>query len=126
MRRVLVGSLFCLLSLVVAFGQTSGTDTASVDLGKGKVTIRYGTPKLGDRNIDEMIKPGLAWRMGLNTPTPLETTVDLDFGGKKLPAGKYALFARSDENKKWTLLVSSVSAPCWIRPPWSWRRRSAS
>ena len=85
-----------------------GEDESSVALGKGKVTIHYGTPKLGNRNLDEMIKPGLAWFMGMNNPTTLETTVALDFNGKKLAPGKYAIFARPDEQRNWTLLVSSA------------------
>jgi hypothetical protein len=85
-----------------------GEDTTSIELGKGKVTIHYGTPKLGARNLDEMIKPGLAWFMGMNTPTTLETTVALDFNGKRLDPGKYAIFARPDEQRNWTLLVSSA------------------
>lgn len=85
-----------------------GEDETSVALGKGKVTIHYGTPTLGKRNLDEMIKPGLAWFMGMNNPTTLETTVGLDFGGKKLAPGKYAIFARPDEQRNWTLLVSSA------------------
>lgn len=85
-----------------------GDGMATVDLGKGKVTINYGTPKLGARNLDDMIKPGVAWFMGMNNPTTLETTVPLDFGGKKLAPGKYAIFARPDEQRNWTLLVSSA------------------
>lgn len=91
-----------------ATGHEPGMDSASVEVGKGKVTINYGTPKLGTRNLDEMIKPGIAWFMGMNNPTTLETTVALDFNGKKLPAGKYAIFARPDEQRNWTLLVSSA------------------
>ena len=85
-----------------------GEDEASLSLGKGKVTIHYGTPKLAGRNLDEMIKPGLAWFMGMNNPTTLETTVALDFNGKKLPPGKYAIFSRPDEQRNWTLVVSSA------------------
>jgi DUF2911 family protein len=106
MMRVLGGLSLFLLSCIAASTHEPGEDTTSIDLGKGKVTIHYGTPTLGDRNLDDMIKPGLAWRMGMNNPTTLETTVDLDFGGKKLPAGHYALFARCDEAKNWVLLVS--------------------
>ncbi|HLF84899.1 MAG TPA: DUF2911 domain-containing protein [Blastocatellia bacterium] len=87
-----------------------GEDETSVALGKGKVTIHYGTPKLAGRNLDEMIKPGLAWFMGMNNPTTLETTVALDFNGKKLHPGKYAIFSRPDELRNWTLLVSSAIA----------------
>ena len=85
-----------------------GEDMASIELGKGKVSIHYGTPKLGARNLDEMIKPGLAWFMGMNNPTTLETSVALDFNGKRLDPGKYAIFARPDEQRNWTLLVSSA------------------
>jgi DUF2911 family protein len=87
-----------------------GEDETSVALGKGKVTIHYGTPKLGARNLDDMIKPGVAWFMGMNSPTTLETTVALDFNGKRLQPGKYAIFARPDEQRNWTLLVSSAIA----------------
>lgn len=90
-----------------------GEDETSVALGKGKVTIHYGTPKLAGRNLDAMIKPGVAWFMGMNNPTTLETTVALDFNGKKLQPGKYAIFSRPDEQRNWTLLVSSAIA----RPP---------
>jgi hypothetical protein len=102
-------SLVVLLASVLAAaqGHEPGRDEASVDLGKGKVTINYGTPKLGGRNLDEMIKPGTPWRLGMNDPTSLETTVALDFGGKKVPAGKYTLFARPDAADKWVLLVCS-------------------
>jgi hypothetical protein len=85
-----------------------GEEETSIALGKGKVTIHYGTPKLGGRNLDDMIKPGVAWFMGMNNPTTLETTVALDFGGKKLAPGKYAIFARADEQRNWTFLVSSA------------------
>lgn len=85
-----------------------GEDETSVALGAGKVTIHYGTPKLGDRNLDEMIKPGVAWFMGMNNPTTFETTVALDFNGKTLQPGKYAIFSRPDDQKNWTLLVSSA------------------
>jgi hypothetical protein len=109
MKRV-----FCVLAgiLVVSvlFGHEMMRDKASVDLGSGKVTIDYGTPKLKGRSLDEMIKPGQPWRMGMDNPTTLETTVALDFGSnKKLAPGKYTLFARADENKNWTLLVSNTT-----------------
>src|SRR4029453_15822556 len=85
-----------------------GEDEASVALGKGKGTINYGTTKRAGRTLTEMIKPGLPWFMGMNNPTTLETTVALDFNGKTLQPGKYAIFSRSDEQRNWTLLVSSA------------------
>jgi hypothetical protein len=122
MKKVLAVLLFGIVALGVAWVLSNrylgtaatlhdpGEDTTSIELGKGKVTIHYGTPKLGARNLDEMIKPGLAWFIGMNTPTTFETTVALDFNGKRLDPGKYAIFARPDEQRNWTLLVSSAIA----------------
>jgi len=99
------------LVVSVLFGRGMVRDKGSVDLGWGRVTIEYETPKLNGRELHEMIQPGQPWRMGMDNPTTLETTVALDFGNnKKLPPGKYTLFARADENKNWTLLVSSATA----------------
>jgi DUF2911 family protein len=108
MKRVALVALAVLCASIGCMAHDPGEDMATIEIGGGKVTIVYGTPKLGARNLDEMIKPGVAWFMGMNKPTTLETTVALDFGGKKLPPGKYAIFARADEQKNWTLLVSSA------------------
>ncbi len=113
---VLIGLIAASVAWVLAnrYGETAasahgpGEDETSVALGKGKVTIHYGTPKLSGRNLDDMIKPGLAWFMGMNNPTTLETSIALDFNGKKLQPGKYAIFSRPDDQKNWTLLVSSA------------------
>lgn len=108
MKLMSVVLLVGLVACSAAATHDPGEDTATIELGKGKVTIHYGTPKLNGRNLDDMIKPGLAWFMGMNDPTTLETTLALDFGGKKLAPGKYAIFARPDEQRNWTLLVSSA------------------
>jgi hypothetical protein len=108
MKRVALVVLTVLCASVACLAHDPGEDMATLEIGGGKVTIVYGTPKLGARKLDEMIKPGFAWFMGMNKPTTLETTVALDFGGKKLPPGKYSIFARADEQKNWTLLVSSA------------------
>jgi hypothetical protein len=107
MKKAWMGVLCCLSWVAFLAAHEPGEDTTAIDLGKGKVTIHYGTPKLGSRHIDDMIKPGMAWRMGMNDPTTLETSVDLSIGGKRLAAGKYSLFARVDASGGWTLLVSS-------------------
>jgi hypothetical protein len=108
MKRVALVALTVLCASIGCLAHDPGEDMATLEIGGGKVTIVYGTPKLGTRNLDEMIKPGVAWFMGMNKPTTLETTVALDFGGKKLAPGKYSIFARADEQKNWTLLVSSA------------------
>jgi hypothetical protein len=105
-----------------------GRDTASVELGKGKVTIEYGTPKLGGRNLDEMIKPGDPWRLGMNNATTLETTVAIELAGKRIKPGKYVLFARPDAGKNWTLLVCTGGSPdtATVEAPLRFSRDSTS
>jgi len=99
-----------------------GEDETSVELGKGKVTIHYGTPKLADRNLDEMTKPGLAWFMGMNNPTTLETTVALTSTARGFRR-KVRDFLRPDEQRNWTLLcVVAVERPLSRRPSCSKRR----
>src|SRR6185503_3382677 len=110
MKKVCLVVLIGLIASIACQGHEPGEDEATLNIGKGKVTVHYGTPKLAGRNLDEMIKPGVAWFMGMNNPTTLETTAALDFGGKKLEPGKYAIFARPDEKRNWTLLVSSAIA----------------
>ncbi len=112
MKRVSIALLTCCLALSLAFAHTHVRDKATVQLGNGKVTIDYGTPKLNGRNLDDLIKPGMAWRMGMDEQTTLETSIALHFGeNKKLPTGKYTLFARPDEKKNWTLLITNATAP---------------
>jgi len=114
--------------LGAAQAHDQGRSKTSLNLGKGKATIDYGTPKLGGRNLDEMIKPGTPWRLGMNDPTTLETTVALDFDGKKVPAGKYVLFARPDADQKWVLLVCKERSPAsaMVEVPLHFMRESES
>ena len=100
--------LVALMMSATVAAHDPGEAMASVELGDGKVMIHYGTPKLGTRNLDEMIKPGVAWFIGMNKPTTFETSVSLDFGGKRLEPGKYAIFARASDPQNWSLLVSSA------------------
>ena len=110
MKRVPVLLFVCIFACSIALAHKPGEDMTSIVLGKGKITIHYGTPTLGARSLDEMIKPGVVWVMGMNNATTIETTVALNFGGKTLAPGKYSIFARPDEKKNWTLLVSTGTA----------------
>jgi Protein of unknown function (DUF2911) len=78
---------------------------AVLDLGPGKVSVEYGRPSLGGRDIKAMIQPGMEWRMGSNAATTLTTDVDLKFGNKVVTKGKYVLKAKFIEEGKWHLLV---------------------
>lgn len=111
MKRPSIAFLICFLAASLALAHEHIRDKTTIQLGSAKITIDYGTPKLKGRNLDDLIKPGTAWRMGMDDATTLETAIALNFGGKTLAPGKYSLFARPDEKKNWTLLVSTGSNP---------------
>ena len=92
----------------VAHGNDRGEAKATIE--KAQVTVDYGRPSLNGRDILKLISPGQIWRMGSDSPTTIESNVDLDFGGTRVSKGKHILLARLVEAGKWTLVVSSKSA----------------
>jgi hypothetical protein len=78
---------------------------ATLQLEGETVTVEYGRPNLGGRNLEKLIKPGQEWRMGSNSATTLTTTADLKFGDKTVPKGKYVLKAKPVSEQEWLLLI---------------------
>ncbi len=79
---------------------------AKATVGDAHVVIEYGRPMLKHRDLSKLIQPGQMWRIGADQPTTLETDEDLDFGGTRLPKGKYILLARLIEPGAWALVFS--------------------
>lgn len=86
----------------------------SYDGGKW-IDIEYGRPIL--RGRDNLFGSGAdygqafllgapVWRVGANQSTTLTTEVDLMFGGERLSAGMYTMFAELNESE-WTLIFST-------------------
>ena len=48
---------------------------------------------------------GTVWRTGANAATTIEFDQDVKIEGKRLPAGKYALFTIPDE-EEWTIIFN--------------------
>jgi hypothetical protein len=99
----------CLLILPI-FAQTPAEapkdrGETSLNLGEGKVSVDYGRPAVGGRDITKMIEPGMEWRMGSNAPTTLSTDINLKFGEKTVSKGKYVLKAKLIEAGKWHLMI---------------------
>ena len=99
------GMLFLIASEVCAHGNEHGE--AKATLGTAKVSISYNRPSLKGRDLTKMIHPGDLWRMGADIPTSIESDVDLDFGGARVPKGKHVLLTRYVQPGEWTLVVSS-------------------
>jgi hypothetical protein len=90
---------------------------SSSDRGESKlsfsganVSVEYGRPVLGSRNVETLIRPGMEWRMGSNSATTLTTDSPLKFGDTNIPAGKYVLKAKVDDSQKWWLIIEKDEA----------------
>lgn len=70
------------------------------------VVVRYGSPRKRGREIFGGLEAfGEVWRLGANEATEMTVTQDVMFGGTRLPAGTYALFAIPYEDR-WTIVVN--------------------
>ncbi len=84
-------------------------EAVSVDLGGHKITITYGRPYMNSRKIVGALVPyGKVWRTGADEATVLQTDVDLDINGLKVPKGEYALFTLPTKDG-WTLIVNKTA-----------------
>jgi hypothetical protein len=96
-------------------GTWTGTGEDRRYTGGSWITVDYGRPILrGRENIfgtgaeyGKTVNPDAPiWRAGANDTTRLTTQVPLVFGGKKIAAGEYNVFAELKE-KEWTLVLST-------------------
>jgi hypothetical protein len=56
------------------------------------------------------------WRAGSNVSTRLKSEVNLDFGGRKVPAGEYTMFIDLKSPTEWTLIISRWPAQTKFDP----------
>lgn len=81
--------------------------TTTGKIGEANVTITYSSPSVKGRKVwGELVPYGKVWRAGANEATLIETDKDLTVEGKKLPAGKYSLYAIPGENE-WQIIINS-------------------
>lgn len=89
--------------------------TATGKVGAATITINYSSPSVKGRKVwGELVPYGKAWRAGANEATIFETDKDIMVEGKKLPAGKYSLFAIPDE-KEWKFIFNSETGQWGIK-----------
>ena len=80
---------------------------ATGKIGRANVTISYSSPAVKGRKVwGEVVPYGKVWRAGANEATILQTDKDLTVQGKKLPAGKYSIYAIPGE-KEWQMIFNS-------------------
>lgn len=74
---------------------------------KALVKVSYSRPYLQGREIFGKKEPyGKVWRLGADESTEIRFYEDATFGGKKVKAGTYSMFAIPNE-KEWTIILSS-------------------
>lgn len=71
---------------------------------KTTITITYGRPGLKGRDLSTLAPEGQVWRTGANEASTITFSTDVNFGGKKVPAGTYTLFTIPGEN--WTFILN--------------------
>ena len=94
----------------------SPAGTAATQVNGQWIELSYGRPILrGRTNIfgsgadygKKLNDGGQVWRAGANDTTLLRTQVALEIGGKRVPAGEYAVLVELKSEKDWTLIVSA-------------------
>lgn len=87
----------------------SPKSTLSQRVGLTDIEVVYYRPGMKGRKVFGGLEPfGETWRVGANNATTISFSTPVKFGGKDVPAGKYALFATLGEHE-WTLILSSAN-----------------
>jgi len=114
--RKLQTSFFLLLALLLAGSfsasaqlQTpaaSPLSTVTQKVGLTDITLSYSRPSMKGRKIFGDTRPyGVAWRTGANNATTLTFKEEVTVGGKKVPAGEYALYTIPTA-AEWTVVLN--------------------
>jgi hypothetical protein len=75
-------------------------------IGDAHITIKYHAPAVRGRQIWGGLVPyGEVWVAGAHRATSFEINKDFEIAGKKIPAGKYALFTIPGE-EQWTFIIN--------------------
>ena len=87
----------------------SPSSTIQQAVGITDFTVSYSRPSLKGRQAfgpgAPLAPAGQVWRTGANQATTLEASTDFTFGGKTIPAGKYALFSIPN-GSSWTVILN--------------------
>jgi hypothetical protein len=108
---------FVIILFVSAYGQTSldipeasPPGTVRQKVGFTTITIYYERPAARGRSESEifgrLVPFGKVWRTGAGNCTTIKFNTDVFIDGKKVVAGKYALFTIPDR-EKWTVVLNT-------------------
>ena len=95
--------------------RASPPETATGTVAGSNITINYSSPAVKGRKIwGDLVPYDKVWRLGANEATTFETSKDIKVEGKKLPAGKYSLYAIPGE-KEWVIIFNSKTGQWGIK-----------
>jgi hypothetical protein len=112
MKRLLSGCVdvvLCASLAMVACAQGNPRGTSKLTLNGTTVSVEYGRPSLHGRTAKELLArlgTGEVWRLGADKSTTFKTSGDLTFGGTKVAAGEYSLWAKKESEDKWSLIFN--------------------
>jgi hypothetical protein len=90
----------------IEFPAASQHSVVKQRVGLTDVEVDYSRPNKNDREIFGGLVPyGKLWRTGANAVTRIKFSKPVTLGGKKIPAGEYALFTIPTADE-WTIIVS--------------------
>lgn len=114
MKKVITVLLSAMLVCAMADAQiqtpqASPTGEFTQQVGLTDFTVNYSRPGVKERTIfaaDGLVPFGEIWRTGANGATTIEFSEDINFGGKDVEAGKYALYTIPGETT-WSVMLYS-------------------
>ncbi len=113
MKKILLPVLtFVICSYVsaqVQLPQPSPTASLTQNFGIGKITLVYSRPSLKGRTVfmdnSDLAPVGKLWRTGANAATRISFTEKVNFGGKDLDTGSYALYTIPGKTE-WEIILN--------------------
>ena len=109
----------CLTFSQVKMPDLSPRSTVNQKVGLTDFTLEYSRPSVRDRVIfGNEVPYGEIWRTGANMNSTLEFSSTINFSGKELAAGKYAIYAKP-EAKMWTIYLYSELDNGGVPDDWS-------
>lgn len=106
---VSLAAILATTSIAQRTPQASPSASVMQSIGVTDFTVKYSRPALKGRKVfadsSELAPYNQIWRTGANMATTLEAGTDFSFGGKKVPAGKYALFT-IPSGAAWTVILN--------------------
>ncbi|MDQ6481501.1 DUF2911 domain-containing protein [Dyadobacter sp. LHD-138] len=119
-KAILLSSMLCIAGLSAHAQTFRGLDKSPMDMAyypdnfahdrkgdeKALIKVTYSRPAKNNREVMGKLVPfGKVWRMGADESPEIKFYQDATFGGKKVKAGSYSLFAIAGATE-WTVILN--------------------